>query len=102
MYSDSATVSEDAFSLASGTTASFSSAADTALFAPASADDAVHAVPSLLSQLLSGRTDEQVCRLLCRQAAKLTSGCNRRLSAWRSKCCTYLTRSRMSTCSRPH
>jgi hypothetical protein len=52
--------SDDALSLASGTTASFSSAADAALFAPASTEDAVHAVPSLLSQLLSGRTDEQV------------------------------------------
>ncbi|EFN51629.1 hypothetical protein CHLNCDRAFT_140051 [Chlorella variabilis] len=52
--------SDDALSLASGTTASFSSAADACLFAPASTEDAVHAVPSLLSQLLSGRTDEQV------------------------------------------
>lgn len=57
------TQSEDALSLsvslASGATA-FSSAADAHLFAPASTEDAVHAVPSLLSLLLSGRTDEQV------------------------------------------
>lgn len=57
------TPSEDALSvsmsLASGAT-SFSSAADAHLFAPASTEDAVHAVPSLLSLLLSGRTDEQV------------------------------------------
>ena len=61
--SDSATpsASEDALSLASGATGtSFSSAADVAYFAPASTEDAVHAVPSLLSLLLSGRTDEQV------------------------------------------
>lgn len=55
--------SEDALSvsvsMASGAT-SFSSAADACLFAPASTEDAVHAVPSLLSLLLSGRTDEQV------------------------------------------
>lgn len=46
-------------SAVSGAT-SFSSAADATLFAPASTEDAVHAVPSLLSLLLSGRTDEQV------------------------------------------
>jgi hypothetical protein len=46
-------------SLASAAT-SFSSAADMCLFAPSSPEDAVHAVPALLSQLLSGRTDEQV------------------------------------------
>lgn len=78
-HSGSATPSEDmSMSLASAAT-SFSSAADVCLFAPASTEDAVHAVPALLSQLLSGRTDEQVRRrwrglqhlqlLLCMAAA---------------------------------
>lgn len=59
-HSGSATPSDDmSASLASAAT-SFSSAADQLLFAPASVEDAVHAVPSLLSQMLSGRTDEQV------------------------------------------
>lgn len=58
--SSSATPSEDmSMSLASAAT-SFTSAADICLFAPSSTEDAVHAVPALLSQLLSGRTDEQV------------------------------------------
>ena len=62
------TPSEDALSvsvsIASGTT-SFASAANAHLFAPASTEDAVHAVPSLLSLLLSGRTDEQVGAAKC-------------------------------------
>lgn len=59
-HSGSATPSDDmSASLASAAT-SYSSAADQLLFAPASVEDAVHAVPSLLSQMLSGRTDEQV------------------------------------------
>ena len=58
--SGSATPSEDmSMSMVSAAT-SFASAADLCLFAPASTEDAVHAVPALLSQLLSGRTDEQV------------------------------------------
>lgn len=59
-HSGSATPSEDmSMSMVSAAT-SFASAADLCLFAPASTEDAVHAVPALLSQLLSGRTDEQV------------------------------------------